>query len=118
MTKPLFGVINKIDTPKSGAVTADFYKFMPTSFYPISAEHGLGVLNSLDALYPLLPSTEESDELQQLPRVAIVGRPNVGKIHVCERPARGERVVVSNVPGTTRDPVDSLVTHQDQSYAH
>ena len=116
VTKPLFYAVNKIDTPKSEPLLADFYKLGTDELYPISAEHGLGVSELLDALYPLLPSTEESDELQQLPRVAIVGRPNVGKSTLVNALLGEERVVVSNVPGTTRDPVDSLVTHQDQSY--
>ncbi|HBH78468.1 MAG TPA: ribosome biogenesis GTPase Der [Nitrospira sp.] len=116
VTKPLFYAINKIDTPKSEPLLADFYKLGADELYPISAEHGLGVAELLDALYPLLPATEESDELQQLPRVAIVGRPNVGKSTLVNALLGEERVVVSNVPGTTRDPVDSLVTHQDQSY--
>lgn len=116
VTKPLFYAINKIDTPKSEPLLADFYKLGADELYPISAEHGLGVAELLDALYPLLPSSEESDELQQLPRVAIVGRPNVGKSTLVNALLGEERVVVSNVPGTTRDPVDSLVTHQDQSY--
>ena len=116
VTKPLFYAVNKIDTPKSEPLLADFYKLGTDELYPISAEHGLGVADLLDALYPLLPSAEESDELQQLPRVAIVGRPNVGKSTLVNALLGEERVVVSNVPGTTRDPVDSLVTHQDQSY--
>jgi len=116
VTKPLFYAINKIDTPKSEPLLADFYKLGADELYPISAEHGLGVAELLDALYPLLPSSEESDELQQLPRVAIVGRPNVGKSTLVNALLGEERVVVSNVPGTTRDPVDSLVTHQDQTY--
>ncbi len=116
VTKPLFYAVNKIDTPKSEPLLADFYKLGADELYPISAEHGLGVAELLDALYPLLPSAEESDELQQLPRVAIVGRPNVGKSTLVNALLGEERVVVSNVPGTTRDPVDSLISHQDQSY--
>ncbi len=116
VTKPLFYAVNKIDTPKSEPLLAGFYKMGTAELYPISPQHGLGVAGLLDALYPLLPSAEESDELQQLPRVAIVGRPNVGKSTLVNALLGEERVVVSNVPGTTRDPVDSLVTHQDQSY--
>lgn len=116
VTKPLFYAINKIDTPKSEPLLADFYKLGADQLYPISAEHGLGVAELLDAVYPLLPAAEESDELQQLPRIAVVGRPNVGKSTLVNALLGEERVVVSNVPGTTRDPIDSLVTHQDQRY--
>ncbi len=116
VTKPLFYAVNKIDTPKSEPLLADFYKLGADELYPISAEHGLGVAELLDAVYPLLPAADESGDLQQLPRVAVVGRPNVGKSTLVNALLGEERVVVSNVPGTTRDPVDSLVTHQDQSY--
>lgn len=115
VTKPLFYVINKIDTPKSEPLLADFYKLGADELYPISAEHGLGVAELLDAIYPLLPSVDETD-VPPLPRVAVVGRPNVGKSTLVNALLGEERVVVSNVPGTTRDPIDSLVTHQDQRY--
>ncbi len=116
VTKPLFYAINKIDTPKSEPLLVDFYKLGTDQLYAVSAEHGLGVAELLDAIYPLLPSTDESDELQQLPRVAVVGRPNVGKSTLVNALLGEERVVVSAVPGTTRDPIDSLVTHHDQRY--
>lgn len=116
VTKPLFYAINKIDTPKSEPLLADFYRLGTDQLYPVSAEHGLGVAELLDAIYPLLPSADESDELQQLPRVAVVGRPNVGKSTLVNALLGEERVVVSDVPGTTRDPIDSLVAHHDQCY--
>jgi GTP-binding protein len=116
VTKPLFYAINKIDTPKSEPLLADFYKLGTDQLYAVSAEHGLGVAELLDDIYPLLPSVDESGELQPLPRVAVVGRPNVGKSTLVNALLGEERVVVSNVPGTTRDPVDSLVSHQDQRY--
>ncbi len=115
VTKPLFYVINKIDTPKSEPLLADFYKLGTDQLYAISAEHGMGVAELLDAIYPLLPSVDEAD-VPPLPRVAVVGRPNVGKSTLVNALLGEERVVVSNVPGTTRDPIDSLVTHQDQRY--
>ncbi|MEQ1680779.1 MAG: ribosome biogenesis GTPase Der, partial [Nitrospira sp.] len=115
VTKPLFYVINKIDTPKSEPLLADFYKLGTDHLYAVSAEHGLGVAELLDDIYPLLPSVDEAD-VPPLPRVAVVGRPNVGKSTLVNALLGEERVVVSNVPGTTRDPIDSLVTHQDQRY--
>lgn len=116
VTKPLFYAINKIDTPKSEPLLADFYRLGTDQLYPVSAEHGLGVAELLDAIYPLLPAADEPNELQQLPRIAVVGRPNVGKSTLVNALLGEERVVVSTVPGTTRDPIDSLVTHQDQRY--
>jgi GTP-binding protein len=116
VTKPLFYAINKIDTPKSEPLLADFYRLGTDQLYPVSAEHGLGVAELLDAIHSLLPSADEPDDLQQLPRVAVVGRPNVGKSTLVNALLGEERVVVSDIPGTTRDPIDSLVAHHDQCY--
>ena len=115
-TKPVFFAINKIDTPKADPLVADFYRLGKDDLYPISAEHGMGVSELLDALYPLLPPADDAAAFTQLPRIAVVGRPNVGKSTLINAVMGQERVVVSDIPGTTRDPVDSLVTHDDQRY--
>jgi GTP-binding protein len=115
-TKPIFYVINKIDTPKAEPLMADFYQLGKDELYAVSAEHGIGVSELLDALYPLLPAADETSELLQLPRIAVVGRPNVGKSTLVNALLGEERVVVSDVPGTTRDPIDSLVTHEGARY--
>jgi GTPase len=115
-TKPVFFVVNKIDTPKAEPLVADFYRLGKDEFYPVSAEHGTGVSDLLDVLYPLLPATDDATELTHLPRIAIVGRPNVGKSTLVNAVLGEERVVVSDIPGTTRDPVDSLVTHEDKRF--
>jgi GTP-binding protein len=77
--KPLFVAINKIDTPKAETLVAEFYRLGFESLYPISSEHGIGVADLLDALYPLLPAEESKPDECRIPRVAVVGRPNVGK---------------------------------------
>lgn len=115
-TKPLFVAINKIDTPKVETLVADFYRLGIESLYPISAEHGIGVADLLDAIYPLLPVQEEDREQGSMPRVAVVGRPNVGKSTLVNAVLGQERVVVSDVPGTTRDSIDSLAVHQGRPY--
>ena len=116
VTKPVFLAINKIDTPKAEPLIADFYQLGADELYPVSAEHGIGVSELLDALYPLLPAADETAELSQLPRIAVVGRPNVGKSTMINALLGEERVVVSDIPGTTRDPIDSLVTHAGTRY--
>ena len=116
VTKPIFYVINKIDTPKVEPLIADFYQLGKDELYAVSAEHGIGVSELLDALYPLLPPADTAGEIAQLPRIAIVGRPNVGKSTLINAVLGEERVVVSDVPGTTRDPIDSLVTHNGKRY--
>ncbi len=116
ITKPIFFVVNKIDTPKADPLVADFYRLGREDLYPVSAEHGIGVAELLDAIYPLLPPTDETAELAQLPRIAVVGRPNVGKSTLVNALLGEERVVVSDIPGTTRDPIDSLVAYGGRRY--
>jgi len=117
ITKPVFVAVNKIDTPKANPLVADFYQLGKDELYPISAEHGMGVSELLDAIYPLLPATDEHDDnLSTLPHVAVVGRPNVGKSTLINALLGEERVVVSDIPGTTRDPIDSLVVHGGKRY--
>ena len=115
-TKPLFVAVNKIDTPKVETLVADFYQLGTDQLYPISAEHGIGVAELLDAIYPLLPALDESEERSTMPRIAVVGRPNVGKSTLVNAVLGEDRVVVSNVPGTTRDSIDSLAVYQDRRY--
>ena len=115
-TKPLFVAINKIDTPKVETLVADFYQLGTDQFYPISAEHGIGVAELLDAIYPLLPVPDEHEEQRTMPRIAVVGRPNVGKSTLVNAVLGEDRVVVSNVPGTTRDSIDSLAVYQGRRY--
>ncbi len=115
-TKPLFVAINKIDTPKVEALVADFYQLGTDQLYPVSAEHGIGVAELLDAIYPLLPVPEVQQEQSQMPRVAVVGRPNVGKSTLVNAVLGEDRVVVSDVPGTTRDSIDSLAVYQGRRY--
>ena len=115
-TKPLFVAINKIDTPKVETLVADFYQLGVDQLYTISAEHGIGVSELLDAIYPLLPAPEEHEEQTQVPRVAVVGRPNVGKSTLVNAVLGEDRVVVSDMPGTTRDSIDSLAIYQGRRY--
>jgi GTP-binding protein len=112
----LFVAINKIDTPKVETLVADFYQLGIEELYPLSAEHGIGVAELLDAIYPLLPAPENEQTPSSVPKVAVVGRPNVGKSTLVNAVLGEERVVVSNVPGTTRDSVDSLATYQGRQY--
>lgn len=115
-TKPLLVAVNKLDTPKVETLIADFYQLGIEQLYPISSEHGLGVAELLDAIYALLPPTDEALPSEVMPRVAIVGRPNVGKSTLLNAVLGEERAVVSEVPGTTRDAIDSLVVYEERRY--
>lgn len=114
--KPVFFAINKLDTPKSDPLIADFYRLGQDRLYPLSAEHGLGVAELLDAIFPFLPESADQDDEREMPRVAVIGRPNVGKSTLVNTLLGQERVVVSEAPGTTRDPIDSIVTYQNRRY--
>ena len=113
--KPVFLTVNKIDTAKSEPLLADFYQLGQPEIFPISAEGGIGVDELLEALLPFLPKREE-ESVPIYPRVAVVGRPNVGKSTLVNAIAGEVRLVVSDQPGTTRDSVDTLVTFKKQSY--
>ena len=114
--KPLFVAINKIDTPKSEPLLADFYHLGQTEIFPVSAESGIGVDELLEAMLPFLPRKIEEEGTPDHPRVAVVGRPNVGKSTLVNAILGEDRLVVSDQPGTTRDSVDTRVTYKEKSY--
>jgi len=116
ITKPIFFAINKLDSSKSDALLADFYQLGQNTLYPISAEQGIGVDELLEAFLPLIPQDTSDDILEEAPKIALVGRPNVGKSTLLNTILGEERVVVSDIPGTTRDPVDSQVTYKGKPY--
>ena len=116
ITKPVFLAVNKIDTPKSEPLLADFYQLGLKDIFPISAEGGMGVDELLEALIPYLPLAPDESTKLEIPRIAVVGRPNVGKSTLVNTILGEQRLIVSDIPGTTRDPIDSLITHEGQSY--
>jgi GTP-binding protein len=126
--KPLFVAVNKIDTQQTEgeAPLAEFYELGFGDVFAVSAEHGRGIADLFDAVVerlgipPAPPPPEDAPEPIEVTedeqptgdvRLAIVGRPNVGKSTFVNALLREERFVVSDVPGTTRDAIDSLVIH-------
>jgi GTP-binding protein len=115
--KPFLLVVNKMDHPGREERLPEFYRFGVTPLLPVSAVHGLGIKTLLSALVRKLPRLEETPA-PPLPgiRVAILGRPNVGKSSLVNRFLGQERLLVSPRPGTTRDVVDTPLTWQNQDY--
>jgi len=118
--KPVFFAVNKLDGDKQEPVLADFFSLGLDLFFPISATHGRGIGDLMDAVTAAFPQTGEEEEKiapvaseQEAPlRVAIVGRPNVGKSSLLNRLVGFERSIVDSTPGTTRDAIDSLIEWQ------
>jgi GTP-binding protein len=110
---PILLVVNKSDNPMRRQAAAEFYELGMGEPHPISAFHGIGIGDLLDALLqalgPAAPAAESDDDELHL---AIIGRPNVGKSSLLNRLLGEERVIVSSIPGTTRDAIDThLIYH-------
>jgi GTPase len=108
LDKPVFVVANKADTPHVADFAGEFHRFGYEEVFPISAEHGVGIGDLLDAMMERLPAVEVTEREQREINVAVIGRPNVGKSSLINKLLGEERVIVSNIPGTTRDAVDSV----------
>lgn len=116
--KTFFLAANKVDT-REGAEGADqFHELAVDTVYPVSAEHGTGVGELLAAISARIPEGVAGDEEEEeaVPRVAVLGRPNVGKSTLVNTIAGYERVIASEIPGTTRDSIDVMVEYGGRRY--
>jgi len=107
ITKPVFYAVNKIDGIEQEEKLYDFYSLGVEKLYPVSAEHRYGMSDLLDELVLEIPKFD-ADQPQEMIRLAVVGRPNVGKSSLINCILGEKRLVVSDIPGTTRDAVDSV----------
>ncbi|MBP3392661.1 MAG: ribosome biogenesis GTPase Der [Clostridia bacterium] len=115
--KKLILVVNKVDNiGEPPADVYDFYNLGLGDFFTISSTHGLGLGEVLDAVYDALPPVEEEEEDEELIRVAIVGKPNAGKSSLINKILGEERVIVSNIAGTTRDAIDTYTEKDGQRF--
>ena len=115
--KPVMLVVNKVD---------DFDKMMPDIYefyqlgigdpHPISASSKRGLGDMLDALVELLPDKQAGEEEDERVKVAIIGKPNVGKSSLVNKLVGKDRVIVSDIAGTTRDAIDTVVRHDGEEY--
>jgi len=136
--KPLFLAVNKVDSDKQQSLIDDFHRLGIRKMFPISAEHGRGVDEVLEAIFEILPPQEKTEEIttestgyteepSETPgeeptaapkevKVAIIGHPNVGKSTLLNRLTGTSRSIVSPIPGTTRDAVDEVVDVNGKSF--
>jgi GTPase len=112
-------VVNKVDRKDADAAVNDFYVLGLQPLLPISAEHGAGIDDLIDLISAIVPpesAAEEGDDENAPIRVAIIGRPNVGKSSLLNRLTNEDRAVVSPISGTTRDAIDSEVVRDGKRY--
>ena len=104
--KPVFLAVNKVDNSKRLENAVEFYNLGLGDYYPIASTNGSGTGELLDALVEALPE-QEDDEESELPRFAVVGRPNAGKSSFINALIGQERYIVTDIAGTTRDSIDT-----------
>jgi len=115
LTKPVFYTVNKIDGVEQEGKLYEFYSLGIEKLYPISAEHRYGISDFLDDLTSVLPETLSYDDREMI-KLAVVGKPNVGKSSLINKILGQKRLLVSDTPGTTRDAIDSVCKINDTSY--
>jgi len=133
VNRPLFLAVNKVDSEKQSSLINNFHRLGVKQMFPISAEHGRGVDDLLDAVVSALPpealATEDTSgtedtgedaepeaEASYETKVAIIGHPNVGKSTLLNCLTSSDRAIVSPIPGTTRDAVDEIVEHNGRRF--
>jgi GTP-binding protein len=138
--RPLFLAVNKADSEKQASIVDEFHRLGIKQMFPISAEHGRGIDDLLDAVFEVLPpvkdlttgDTGDTGEAQEKSlqsdgsdveaeavyetKVAIIGHPNVGKSTLLNCLTASDRAIVSPIPGTTRDAVDEIVEHNGRRF--
>ncbi len=114
--KPVLYLVNKVDGEKQEQDACEFYSLGIERLYTLSAEHNRGVGDMMDDLMELLPESGDEERDDEGTRVAVVGRPNVGKSSLVNKLLGYERVVANPEAGTTRDSIDTPFLHQDRRY--
>jgi GTP-binding protein len=114
--KPVLLVCNKVDNINLEDAVYEFYNLGLGEPIPISSEQALGLGDLLDKIVGHFPDIEQPEQDKDLIKIAVVGKPNVGKSSLINRLLGEERVIVSDVPGTTRDAIDTFVTFGNRDY--
>ena len=115
--KPVVLVVNKVDSyEKFQADVYEFYNLGIGEPFPISATEKTGLGDMLDEVVKYFPESAKEEVEDERPRIAIIGKPNVGKSSLINKLAQEDRVIVSNIAGTTRDAIDTAVKYNGQEY--
>jgi len=117
LAKPVFYVVNKVDGPNSEDAVPDFFRLGVAKIYSISSQHGRGIDELMDGVAEYLaPATDGDDREDERVRIAIIGKPNVGKSSLVNRILGYARTIVNPVPGTTVDAIDTPFSLGDKNY--
>lgn len=114
-SRPVMLVANKADNERISMEAAEFYSLGFEKLYPLSSLNGSGTGELLDDLVELLPE-ERQEEEEELPSLAVIGRPNVGKSSFVNALLEDDRSIVTEIPGTTRDSINSLLLYDGREY--
>ncbi|MBN2420589.1 MAG: ribosome biogenesis GTPase Der [Deltaproteobacteria bacterium] len=114
--KNIFVAANKIDSPEHDHLSLDFYSLGLGPVYPVSASHGYGLASLMKALTSDLPLSGDIKADNNKIRIAVLGKPNAGKSSLINRITGTDRLLVSDLPGTTRDAVDILFSRRGKDY--
>ena len=114
--KPVLVLANKIDDPSQESLALEFHRLGFGEPFPVSGLHGSNTGDLLDEILALLPGESSRSFPDDAIRVAILGRPNVGKSSLYNKLVGAERTIVSEVPGTTRDTIDTLLEHDGRTF--
>ncbi len=115
--KPVILVANKVDDFRANYDVFDFYRLGLGEPFMVSAAHGKNIGDLLDRINELLPPAAQEDQLEEdVIKIAVIGRPNVGKSSIVNATLGEERVIVSDIPGTTRDAIDTYFERDNKKY--
>ncbi|MEC9442130.1 MAG: ribosome biogenesis GTPase Der [Myxococcota bacterium] len=114
--KPVFHIVNKLDSPGDQTTAlSDFFE-LGMDLFPLSAEHGPGIDALMDTVAEIIPAEEDEEEESPHARICVVGKPNAGKSSIINKLLGEDRLLTSDVAGTTRDSVDTTIFVDDKQY--
>jgi len=116
LNKPVLVVVNKIDSPSEEERIGDYYRLGEERVFPVSAEHKRNFGYLEEGLYDLLPESPQEEKQTEALKIAIIGRINVGKSSIVNRLCGHEKLIVSEIPGTTRDSTDTIIYRNKKAF--